>query len=83
MFNVEHIHDGNDSIIAYKIVEQKYIDRIIKDGQIYFGLLKNYRRMEDKNMRAIGDNQEASLSTTFRRYGTTSSDRYRSSWFHD
>lgn len=68
MFNVDHIQDGHDDVIAYKIVERKYIDRIIKDGQMYFGLLKNYRRMEDKNMRAIGDNQEASLSTMIAEY---------------
>lgn len=68
MFNVDHISEGHDSIIAYKIVERRFVDNIIKDGQIYFGLLKNYRKMETENMHAIGDGQEAALTTKIAEY---------------
>lgn len=62
MFRVEDIIDGGDYVFAYKIVEKKYVDSITKNGQIYFGLLENYRKMERDNMTAVGDRTEASLT---------------------
>lgn len=63
MFRIEDIKGNNDCIIAYKIVEKQYVDSIVNRGQIYFGLLKDYRRMEAEGKDSIGDRYEASLTT--------------------
>lgn len=63
MFRIEDIKGNNDCIIAYKIVEKQYVDSIVNRGQIYFGLLENYRRMAQEGKDSIGDRYEASLTT--------------------
>ena len=68
MFNVDDISGIGDHILAYKIVEKKYAENIVNRGQIYFGLLENYRRMENISGNSIGDRYEASLSTMIAEY---------------
>lgn len=68
MFNVDDISGIGDHILAYKIVEKKYVENIVNRGQIYFGLLENYRRMENISGNSIGDRYEASLSTMIAEY---------------
>lgn len=63
MFRIEDIKGNNDCIIAYKIVEKQYVDSIVNRGQIYFGLLEDYRRMEAEGKDSIGDRCEASLTS--------------------
>lgn len=65
IFDVQRIQDSGkfeDFIFAYKIVEKKYVKSIIEQGQIYFGLLENYRKMEQQDKYAVGDSSEASLT---------------------
>lgn len=62
MFKLEDISEGQDYAFFYKIVENKFVENIVKNGQIYFGLLENYRKMEMQNMSEIGDRTEATLS---------------------
>ena len=68
MFEIKDIRDNNDGFLFYKIVEKKYAKCLTQQGQIYFGLLDNYRRMEQQNMREIGDRFEASLTTRIGEY---------------
>lgn len=62
MFRVEDIRGYDDHMIAYKVVEKKYIDNLVNQGQIYFGLLEDYRKMEQENKCQIGDCHEAALT---------------------
>lgn len=68
MFDIQNIKGTGDHIIAYKIIEKKYIDNIVNRGQIYFGLLENYRRMEQQDKREIGDFFEAALTNYIAEY---------------
>lgn len=64
-FNVQHIQDNghfDDFIFAYKIVEKAYVQSIVERGQIYFGLLSNYRKMEQESKSAVGDACEATIT---------------------
>ena len=62
MFRIENIKDNNDSIVFFKIIEKKYISNFLEDGQVYFGLLEDYRAMEANGQQNIGDSYEASLT---------------------
>ena len=68
MFRIQDIKGTGDHIIAYKIIEKKYIDSIAKRGQIYFGLLEDYRKMEDQGKHEIGDCYEAALTNKVHEY---------------
>lgn len=68
MFELKDIHENQDHFLFYKIVEKKYTSCLTKQGQIYFGLLENYRRMEHQNMKEIGDSREASLTSLVEEY---------------
>lgn len=68
MFDVDRIKDNGDNIFAFKIVEKKYVDSIVKQGQIYFNLLQNYRIMGSNDMTEIGDFSEATLSKNIFQY---------------
>ena len=62
-FNVQHIKDGDDYIVFFKIVENQHVKSTAERGNIFFGLLSNYRKMEqDEGKRAVGDQSEASLT---------------------
>ena len=62
MFRIEAIKDNHDFVIFFKIIEKKYINNFLKDGQVYFGLLDDYRTMEAEGQQNIGDSYEASLT---------------------
>ena len=62
MFCIEGIKDNDDYIVLFKIIEKKYISNFLEDGQVYFGLLYDYRAMEAKGQQNIGDSYEASLT---------------------
>ncbi len=68
MFDVGMLCGTNDHILGYKIVEKKYVKNIVKDGQIYFGLLQDYRKMEQQDRCSIGDSKEASLSMNVQQF---------------
>lgn len=68
MFELKDIHENQDQFLFYKIVEKKYTPNLTQQGQIYFGLLENYRRMEHQNMKEIGDSREASLTSLVEEY---------------
>lgn len=70
-FDYRHIQDSehfDDFIFAYKIVEKAYVQNIVEHGQIYFGLLKNYRKMEQESKSAVGDNCEATVTKQVRQF---------------
>ncbi len=62
------MNEKEDDLLFYKVVEKKYIESMVQKGQIYFGLLEDYRKMEQKNMKEIGDRMEASLTTLVAEY---------------
>ena len=62
MFRIEAIKDNHDFVIFFKIIEKKYINNFLKDGQVYFGLLDDYRTMEAEGQQNIGDSYEATLT---------------------
>ncbi len=62
MFKVENIRENDDYVIFFKIIEKKYITNFQQDGQVYFGLLKDYRKIENEGQQEIGDFCEASLT---------------------
>ena len=62
MFRIDDIKGNNDLVIFFKIIEKKYIKNFQKDGQVYFGLLEDYRKMEKNGQQNIGDSYEASLT---------------------
>ena len=62
MFRIENIKDNDDFVVFFKIIEKKYINNFLKEGQVYFGLLDDYRKMEEKGQQNIGDSYEASLT---------------------
>lgn len=61
-FDVKHIKDKNGYLMFFKIIENKYIDSLTSNGQIYFSLLSAYREMEKEGKTAIGDKTECSLT---------------------
>lgn len=70
-FDFQRIQDSghfDDFIFAYKIVEKAYVQNIAEHGQIYFGLLKNYRKMEQESKSAVGDNCEATVTKQVSQY---------------
>ena len=62
MFKVENIKENNDFVVFFKIIEKKFIKNFQQDGQVYFGLLKDYRKMEEDGAQEVGDSYEASLT---------------------
>lgn len=62
MFRIEDIRDSNDFIVFFKIIEKEYVNNFLKHGQVYFGLLDDYRTKEAKGQHNIGDSYEASLT---------------------
>ena len=76
MFKVENIKDNNDFVVFFKIIEKKYIKNFQQDGQIYFGLLKEYRQMEKDGQQEIGDSYEASLTQKVQIYIDVSNSEY-------
>lgn len=68
MFDVQDINGNDDLIIAYKIVEKEYVDRIVNLGHIFFSLVENYRRMEQQDKHEIGDRYEAGLTNYISEY---------------
>lgn len=75
MFRIEEIKDKHDFVIFFKIIEKKYINNFLKDGQVYFGLLDDYRTMEAEGQQNIGDSYEASLTQKVQIYiGINNSD---------
>lgn len=68
MFKIQNIKGTGDHIVAYKIIEKKYIDNMVNRGQIYFGLLEDYRRMEQYGKHEIGDYYEAALTNNIYEY---------------
>lgn len=68
MFIVENIKNNNDLIILFKVIEKKYINNFQEQGQVYFGLLKEYRKNEEEGQKDIGDSFEASLTELIQIY---------------
>ncbi len=68
MFKVENIKENNDYVVFFKIIEKEYIKNFQKDGQVYFGLLKNYRKKENDGQGEIGDSFEAGLTEKVQEY---------------
>lgn len=68
MFRIQDIKGTGDHIIAYKIIEKQYIDNVVNRGQIFFGLLDDYRRMEEDGKHEIGDFHEAALTNYIYEY---------------
>ena len=62
MFRIEDIKNNDDYVVFLKIIEKKYINNFLKEGQIYFGLLDDYRKMEGQGQQSVGDSYEASLT---------------------
>ena len=62
MFRIEDIKNNDDYVVFFKIIEKKYINNFLKEGQIYFGLLDDYRKMEGQGQQSVGDSYEASLT---------------------
>ena len=46
MFRIEDIKNNDDYVVFFKIIEKKYINNFLKEGQVYFGLLDDYRKMD-------------------------------------
>ncbi len=70
-FDFQRIQDSghfDDFLFAYKIVEKTYIQSIVERGQIYFGLLKNYRKMEQEGKSAVGDDCECTVTKQVQQY---------------
>lgn len=69
-FDIQRIQDEhfNDFIFGYKIVEKAYVQNIVEHGQIYFGLLRNYRKMEQESKSAVGDSCEATVTKRIQQY---------------
>ena len=76
MFKVENIKENNDFIIFFKIIEKKFIKNFQQDGQVYFGLLKDYRKMEEDGHQEVGDSYEASLTQKIQLYIKVSDSEY-------
>ncbi len=76
MFKVENIKENNDFVVFFKIIEKKYIKNFQQDGQVYFGLLKDYRKMEEDGHQEIGDSYEASLTQKVQIYISASDSEY-------
>ncbi len=68
VFTVENIRENNDYVVFFKIIEKKYMDKFQNDGQVYFGLLKDYRKIEKNGHEEIGDSFEASLTQKVQLY---------------
>ncbi len=71
MFRVENIKGNDDLIIFFKVIERKYIENFQEKGQVYFGLLKEYRKGEEEGQQDIGDSFEASLTQKVQIYTRT------------
>ena len=60
-FKINQI-DKNEHLFYFKIIENQYITNFIEQGQIYMGLLKKYRVMENQEGNCeIGDQFEAAF----------------------
>lgn len=68
MFRVDDIKGNNDFVVFFKIIEKKYIKNFQKDGQVYFGLLEDYRKMDKIGQQDVGDSYEASLTKRIQMY---------------
>lgn len=68
MFRIQDIKNGEDYIVAFKVIEKQYIDNIVNQGQFYFSLIEDYRKMEGEGNQEIGDRYEASLTTRISEY---------------
>ncbi|MBQ9414765.1 MAG: hypothetical protein IJU16_06545 [Clostridia bacterium] len=68
MFELKDIQDNNDQFLFFRIVEKRYADKLVKEGQIRFGLLEKYREQGRKDMEEIGDRYEACLTTQVAEY---------------
>lgn len=68
MFRVENIKNNNDLVVFLKIIEKKYIKNFQEQGQVYFSLLKEYRKNEEEGQQDIGDSFEASLTELIQIY---------------
>lgn len=49
MFNLKDIRDREDAFLFYKVIEKQYVKSLVEQGNIYFGLLEDYRKMEQQN----------------------------------
>ena len=76
MFRIDNIKENNDLVIFFKIIEKKYIKNFQKDGQVYFGLLEDYRKMEKNGQQNIGDSYEASLTKQVQIYISITDSEY-------
>ena len=76
MFKVENIRESNDFVVFFKIIEKKYIKNFQKDGQVYFGLLEDYRKMEGNGQQNVGDSYEASLTKQVQIYISVADSAY-------
>ena len=78
MFRIENIKDNDDFVVFFKIIEKKYINNFLKEGQIYFGLLDDYRKMEGQGQQSVGDSYEASFTQETRniKFNTTNSSHF-------
>lgn len=69
MFKISDIKENNDYIIFFKIIEKKFLENLIKDGQVYFTPLSTYREMEkEKGKTSIGDKNEGLLTKKIQEY---------------
>ena len=62
MFRIEDIKDDGDFVVFFKIIEKKYTNNFLKEGQVYFNTLDFYRTLEEKGQQNVGDSYEASLT---------------------
>lgn len=78
MFNISNIKGTDDYLIFFKIIEKKYCNNLIKDGQVYFNLLSFYRELEKvKGKTSIGDQNEGLLTKQINEYIGYAGDYYQ------
>ena len=69
MFNISDIKGTDDYLIFFKIIEKDYLQKLVKDGQVYFSLLSTIREMEqNEGKSSIGDKNECLLTKEIYEY---------------
>ena len=69
MFNISDIKGTDDYLIFFKIIEKDYLQKLVKDGQVYFSMLSTIREMEQKEGKSsIGDKNECLLTKKIQEY---------------
>lgn len=69
MFDIKNIKENNDYIIFFKIVEKQHLEKLVREGQVYFSLLSTYRELQKKEGKtSVGDKKEGLLTKKVEEY---------------